>query len=190
MVAAAVALTDAEGLEAVTIRGVAARLGVAPMTLYGHVAGHEELVDLVVGATIVAAVATQPERPADGRGALVGFANGLRSMFLAHPAVLDAYGRRSVQDPTGLAVAAGVLDALLADGLDEGAALDAYAAVHAFVVGFVTLERRPVSVDPAALEGHPTLQRVSSRLPDLYGPAAFDRGLAALVDAALPSGGA
>ena len=59
-------------MAAVTIRAVAARLGVAPMTLYGHVAGADELVDLVVGATIAVAVAKQPKRYRDGRGALLG----------------------------------------------------------------------------------------------------------------------
>jgi AcrR family transcriptional regulator len=179
---AAVALADEGGLAAVTIRAVAARLVVAPMTLYGHVASSDELVDLVVGATIGAAVAKQPERPSDGRGALVAFAHGLRGLLLEHPAVLDAYRRRPIQDPTGLSVAAGVLSALVADGLDDEAAVGVYATVYAFVIGFVSLETRPVDIDPSALEGHPTLRRLGDRLTHLFEPAAFDRGLAALVD--------
>lgn len=188
MIAAAVALADEQGLEAVTIRAVAARLGVAPMTLYGHVAGSDELVDLVVGATIGAAVADRPPLPSDGREALLAFAHGLRRMFLDHPAVLDAYRRRPVQDPTGSAVAAAVLSALLADGLDEDTAVGAYAGVYAYVVGFASLETRSVDLDPTALEGHPTLQRLGGRLAHLFDSTAFDRGLTALVDAATPGG--
>ena len=180
------ALAGEGGLAAVTIRAVAARLDVAPMTLYGHVANADELVDLVVGATITVAVATHPRRHRDGRSALLGFAHGLRDMLLQHPAVLDAYRRRPVQDPTGLEVAAGVLSALVADGLDEDAAVGIYAAVYAFVVGFVSLETRPVDIDPTALEGHPTLRPLGGRLAHLFDRAAFDRGLAALVDAATP----
>jgi AcrR family transcriptional regulator len=183
---AAVALADEEGLEGVTIRAVAARLGVAPMTLYGHVAGADELVDLVVGATIAGAVAEQPPLPGDGRGALLAFAHGLRGMFLEHPAVLDAYRRRPVQDATGLAVTATVVSALVAEGLDEGAAVSVYATVYAFVVGFVSLESRGVDVDRFALEAEPVLRRLSGRLADLFDRAAFDRGLGALVDAAMP----
>jgi AcrR family transcriptional regulator len=186
VVDAAVALADQDGLAAVSIRGVAARLGVAPMTLYGHVTGADELVDLVVGATIAGAVAKQPPFSGGGRGALLAFAHGLRVMFLEHPAVLDAYRRRPVQDPTGVAVAAGVLSSLMADGLDEDDAVGAYATVYAFVVGFVSLEIRSVDIDPAALDGHPTLQRLSGRLTHLFDSAAFDRGLTALVDAATP----
>jgi AcrR family transcriptional regulator len=186
VVDAAVELADEEGLAGVTIRAVAARLGVAPMTLYGHVAGADELADLVVGATIAGAVAEQPPLPSDGRGALLAFAHGLRTMFLEHPAVLDAYRRRPVQDATGLAVTATVVSALIAEGLDEGAAVSVYATVYAFVVGFVSLESRGVDVDRSALEAEPVLRRLSGRLADLFDRAAFDRGLGALVDAATP----
>jgi AcrR family transcriptional regulator len=184
VVDAAVALADEDGLAAVSIRGVAARLGVAPMTLYGHVAGADELVDLVVGATIAVALDEQDTRFDDGRGALVGFAHGLRRLLLEHPAVLDAYRRRPVQDPTGLAVTEGVVSMLIADGLDEDVAIRLYATVYAYVIGFVSLETRPVDIDRSALEGHPSLRRLSGRLADLFDQAAFDHGLTALVDAA------
>ncbi len=183
---AAVDLADDHGLAAVSIRGVAARLGVAPMTLYGHVKGSDELVDLVVGATIAGAVAAQPPLSCDGRGALMVFAHGLRTMLLDHPAVLAAFQRRPVQSPTGVAVAANVLTALMADGLSEDDAVDAYATVYAFVVGFVSLESRSVAIDPDIIGDHPTLQRLHDRLGHLFDPSAFERGLTALVDAAGP----
>ncbi|RZQ60840.1 TetR/AcrR family transcriptional regulator C-terminal domain-containing protein [Amycolatopsis suaedae] len=45
---AAIAIADAEGLEAVSMRRVAAALGVGPMSLYRHVAGKDELVTRMV----------------------------------------------------------------------------------------------------------------------------------------------
>jgi AcrR family transcriptional regulator len=48
VVAAAVELADAEGLAALSMRRVAAELGVAAMTLYTHVPGKGELVDLML----------------------------------------------------------------------------------------------------------------------------------------------
>lgn len=48
IVATALARADADGLEAVTIRSVAGELGVAPMSLYHHVAGREELEYLMI----------------------------------------------------------------------------------------------------------------------------------------------
>jgi hypothetical protein len=64
--------------------------------------------------------------------------------------------------------------------------LRVYAGVYAYVVGFVSLERRPLDADQLALDGYPTLQRLRGGLPDLFDDVAFERGLAALVDAALP----
>ncbi|MFD2350304.1 TetR family transcriptional regulator [Nonomuraea ferruginea] len=50
VVRAAIELADAEGLDALSMRGVAARLGVATMTIYRYVAGKEELVLLMADA--------------------------------------------------------------------------------------------------------------------------------------------
>jgi AcrR family transcriptional regulator len=48
VVDAAVALADADGLDAVSMRSVATSLGVAAMTLYSHVPGRTELVDAMI----------------------------------------------------------------------------------------------------------------------------------------------
>jgi hypothetical protein len=80
------------------------------------------------------------------------------------------------------------VSALIAEGHDRDAAIRAYAGVLAFVIGFVSLENRPVAIDPVALERFPNLRR-SDRddALDLFDSAAFDDGLAALVDAATRS---
>ena len=52
IVAAAVRLADAEGLAAVSMRRVAGELGVAAMTLYSHVPGKGELVDLMLDSVL------------------------------------------------------------------------------------------------------------------------------------------
>src|SRR3712207_4865231 len=48
LVRAAIRLADADGLEAVSLRKVAAALDVGPMRLYGYIATKEELLDLMV----------------------------------------------------------------------------------------------------------------------------------------------
>ena len=48
IVDAALAVADSVGLEAVTMRAVAERVGVGAMTLYGYVPGRAELVELMV----------------------------------------------------------------------------------------------------------------------------------------------
>ena len=52
VVAEAVALADESGLEAVSMRSLAERLGVVPMALYKHVRNKDELVDAMVDAMI------------------------------------------------------------------------------------------------------------------------------------------
>jgi DNA-binding transcriptional regulator YhcF (GntR family) len=60
IVAAAMARADAEGLAAVSIRSLAGELGVAPMSLYHHVAGREELEHLMVRTVFRAHPLPQP----------------------------------------------------------------------------------------------------------------------------------
>ncbi|WP_043630224.1 TetR/AcrR family transcriptional regulator C-terminal domain-containing protein [Nonomuraea candida] len=48
VVATAIAIADQEGIEAVSMRGLAGRLGVTPMSLYHHVAGRDELELLMI----------------------------------------------------------------------------------------------------------------------------------------------
>ena len=52
IVSAALALADAEGLSAVSMRRVAAEVGVPTMTLYGSVPGKTELVDLMLDSVL------------------------------------------------------------------------------------------------------------------------------------------
>jgi AcrR family transcriptional regulator len=78
MVVAAVALADESGLEAVTMRALAARLGVSAMTLYTYVPGKAELLDLMLDALWLA----MPREPAPTIRAV---ADANRALFAAHP---------------------------------------------------------------------------------------------------------
>ena len=74
VVAAALALADAEGLEAVSIRRVAAELGVRPMALYTHIASKDDLVALMLHEMSGELLVPEP-LPDDWREALqFGFA--------------------------------------------------------------------------------------------------------------------
>ena len=63
IVAAAMAVADGEGLDAVSMRRLAAELGVGPMSLYRHVAGREQLEHLLVRAVFGAAPLPEPGPP-------------------------------------------------------------------------------------------------------------------------------
>src|SRR5262245_653665 len=52
VIAAAIAIVDREGLSALTTRRVAESLGISPMSLYTHVPGKDELLDVMVDAVL------------------------------------------------------------------------------------------------------------------------------------------
>jgi TetR/AcrR family transcriptional regulator, tetracycline repressor protein len=82
----ALALADASGLEALTIRKLATELGVTPMALYWHFRGKDELLEglaeRVWGEIDIAAVDRAAPWPEQLRGLLVSLLTVLR----AHPA--------------------------------------------------------------------------------------------------------
>jgi AcrR family transcriptional regulator len=84
VVAAAVALADERGLDAVTMRAVAQATGVAPMTLYTYVPGKAELLDLMLDSTYGAMPRTGTHgRPWRERVAAVADEN--LALHLGHP---------------------------------------------------------------------------------------------------------
>lgn len=73
IVLAAIELANAEGLDAVSMRQVAERLGVGTMSLYTHVPGKGELVDLMVDTAygdLYTDVDAPSRQPGGWRGAL------------------------------------------------------------------------------------------------------------------------
>lgn len=84
LVAGAVALADREGLAAVSIRRVAAELGVRPMSIYTYIASKDELFDLMAEAVVSEVLVTAP-LPSDWRAAVEAIAIQSHHVFVAHP---------------------------------------------------------------------------------------------------------
>ncbi|MGY1747014.1 TetR/AcrR family transcriptional regulator C-terminal domain-containing protein [Blastococcus sp. SYSU D00695] len=83
VVVAAVALADREGLGAVTMRRLATELGVGAMTLYTHVPGKAELVDLMYDAVLGELYEQPPAGPWRARLSAVARENW--ALFVRHP---------------------------------------------------------------------------------------------------------
>ena len=90
VLAAAVALADAEGLPALTMRRLAADLGVEAMSLYYHLPGKNGLLDGLVETVIAEAVgrASAPRAAVDWRDTLRGWFLAAREVMLRHPGKL------------------------------------------------------------------------------------------------------
>ncbi|MFC4149779.1 TetR/AcrR family transcriptional regulator [Micromonospora mangrovi] len=137
IVAAAIALADEGGLEAVSLRKVAARLNAGQMRLYGYISTKDGLLDLMVDE--VHAEILPVEQPGDWREALRVLAHRTRQAALRHEWLADLLGGRPSLGPNGLAVTEARLAAL--DGLaDTDTAIRAVETVSAYVTGAIRHE--------------------------------------------------
>ncbi len=134
VVAAAVALADREGLEAVTVRRLAQELGKAPMTLYTYVPGKTELVALMVDSLFASMERSEAEgRP--WRERLSAVARDNYSLYRAHPWAAAASPSRPPLGPGQCAKYEHELRALEGLGLSDVAMDD----VLAHLLGFVRI---------------------------------------------------
>jgi AcrR family transcriptional regulator len=93
IVDAAIELADAEGLEAVSMRRLAEKLGVGTMTPYSYVADKDELLDLMLDEVSRAMLLPEP-LPGDWRVALRAIAFATRAAVEAHPWIFRGQARR------------------------------------------------------------------------------------------------
>jgi TetR/AcrR family tetracycline transcriptional repressor len=85
IVAEAVALLDADGLEHVTLRKLATRLGVQAPTLYWHIPNKAALITAIAEEILTPLPAVAIDAAERWQDWLIGFAVGLRRALLAHP---------------------------------------------------------------------------------------------------------
>ncbi|WP_345945349.1 TetR/AcrR family transcriptional regulator [Streptomyces albus subsp. chlorinus] len=194
---AAVALADAEGLDAVTMRRVAAQVGAGVMSLYSYAPDKETLLELMVDHVSGELPATD-DLTGDWRADLKGIAHLQRALMLRHPWLPAALSTRRALGPNTLAFLEHALAALRPTGLDGAAKLEVFAQLTAFVAGYVAHEitqREAVrSPDRAAAEArylaavaadghHPELaEALSAPGRSLTPEATFTRFLNRLVD--------
>jgi len=94
----AIAIADVDGLDAVSIRRVAAVLDVRPMSLYTHIVSKDELLALMVNELMGTLLVEEP-LPDDWREALSLIAHRIFRMFASHPWLLGLLARRPRPGP-------------------------------------------------------------------------------------------
>jgi AcrR family transcriptional regulator len=89
---AAIAIADAEGYEAVSMRRIAAELGAGTMTLYHYVRNKDELVALI-GDTIMSEIIIPDDELPDGwRAGMAEIARRTLAVFKRHPWIVEHMG--------------------------------------------------------------------------------------------------
>jgi len=101
---AAIRLADGDGLEAVSIRRIAAELDARPMSLYDHFAGKDELLDSMAERVVEEMLVPGP-LPNHWRSAMAAAAMRFYVTFVVHPWLVTIFGRRSAFGPNSKKVA-------------------------------------------------------------------------------------
>jgi AcrR family transcriptional regulator len=156
VVSAAIALADDAGLDAVSLRRVADRLGVTPMALYRHVASKDDLLDAMADRLY-----GELDLPALGEpwwDALAGLARSTRELLLARPWSVPLFAR-PLAGPHGHALDEALREAFLTAGFPPAEAAELHDQLSGMTFALVAPE----------LAGKPNR-------------AAFERGLELLHD--------
>jgi TetR/AcrR family tetracycline transcriptional repressor len=137
IVDAAMAILDAEGLDALTMRRVATALGTGPASLYAHVTGKDELLELLIDRVAAEQEVPDPD-PEHWQEQVKDGIRGIYRSFLAHPGLARANLGRIPTGPGALHTIDRFLGILRAGGLPDQVVafaadlLPLYATAYAF----------------------------------------------------------
>jgi AcrR family transcriptional regulator len=160
-----------------TIRSLAAELGVAPMSLYRHVRDKNDLLDEVTDGLL--AEAWKPRTRGDWRQWTIEAADRLRALLVREQVALDAYLRHPVASPAAIARMDAMLDVLGSAGFGDTEARRAYGVIHTYTVGFAALE---ASRGESVTAEDDRTDDVVRELAKLTTPAQFKVGLLLLLE--------
>ena len=194
MLATALELIDRDGVDALSMRRLAAALGRDPMILYRHAPGKAALLDGVV-ETVLAQLQVNPADP-DWTGQLRAVARGYRSLALAHPNVVPLLVTRPLATPLALRPHGtlrpleDLLTLLTRAGFTGPDALHIYRAFFGFLNGHLLNELQELVENPdetddllrlglhrLPLSEFPLLRSLAHALASYDGAAELERGL-------------
>ncbi len=130
---AAIALADEIGIESLTIRTLAERLAVGPMTIYHYVASKEEIIDGMVES--VFSEIDQPPTDVDWRTAIRQRCISANEALNRHPWAATLMESRTNPGPASLSHHDAVVGCFRSGGLSIQMAAHAYAVLESFVYG-------------------------------------------------------
>ena len=194
----ALALVDAEGLDALTMRRLGQELQRDPMSLYRYAANRAALLD-GVAETVLNELAIFPNNP-DWQAQLRRIAHDLRLLALRHPNVVPLLVTRPLSTPLGmrplgtLRPLEQILALLVEAGFAPADALHVYRAYYGFLYGHILNELQEYIVDPEENEAilrlglhrlpakdFPHLRTLGPVLAEYDGAAELDQGLSILL---------
>jgi AcrR family transcriptional regulator len=141
VVAEALTIIAEDGVQALTMRTLAARLGVVPGALYHHVRNKDQLQDLVLDG-VLAEVDCHLDPSVPWAEQIKLLAHRLRAVLEAHPGVAGILKTRDPLGPHSLALAEAFLAPLQAAGFPDREAGLAFFLLVDYTVGFAVSSTR------------------------------------------------
>jgi AcrR family transcriptional regulator len=161
----AVAIADASGIGALTMRSLAQELGVKPMSLYHYVATKDEILDGIVD--LVFSEIDLPSADGEWRSEMRRRATSARRVLRRHPWAIGLLESRSTPGPATLRHHDATIGTLRRAGFSVAMTAHAYALLDSYVYGFALQEASlPFDgPDTVADVAEPMMQRFA---PDEY----------------------
>ena len=144
VVAEALTVISADGAAALSMRGLAARLGVVPGAVYRHVRNKEQLLDLVVDG-VLAEAGTRADPALPWAGQVKTLAHRLRAVLEDHPGIAALLKTRDPLGPHSLALAEAFLAPLQQTGLPARQTALAFSLIYDYTLGFALSDRTTVN---------------------------------------------
>lgn len=141
IVRTAVDVLDAEGLAALSMRKLAARLDSAPMSLYWHVPTKDALLELAVDF-VLAEVAYASTSDGDWTDQVRAMMVELRATCLRHPWLPPLFGEFANAGPNGMRLADAMISTLRSAGMPLRRTGMAGSLLANYVIGFTGSEAR------------------------------------------------
>ncbi|MDA3629937.1 TetR/AcrR family transcriptional regulator [Saccharopolyspora oryzae] len=138
IVRTAIDLADAEGIEALSMRRIAAEMGSGTTSLYRHVTNKDELIELMVDA--VHGEGEPPVESGDWLEDLAAIARSSRASLLRHPWLVQQATRRPTLGPNVLKRADHQLGVVGRATDDASQAAMVVSAISTFVLGSAAAE--------------------------------------------------
>lgn len=197
--AAALAIVDQDGAEALSMRRLGQALGRDPMAIYRHAANKAALLD-GLAELILSQLEVEPsEQPWPAQ--LRSFANNFRKLALAHPNVVPLLVSRPLATPLGLRPPStlrpleSILELLVRAGFAPADALSTYRALLGYLYGHVLNELQEIVDNPdetddllrlglyrLPMREFPRLRSLATVLASYDAAADFEHGLDMLLD--------
>jgi TetR/AcrR family transcriptional regulator, tetracycline repressor protein len=164
----ALRILDEQGLDALSMRALAERLGVTPMSLYRYCKSHDALLDAVHDEILAAHPPRPVARDQSWREVMIEMARALRRAFAAHPNAAMLFATRPVRGQRCAPHVDAVLGRLVEAGFDLGIAVYLLDTISAFAIGHSLAEFG---------QSIATASRLERELSASTAPAYADKGL-------------